>query len=228
MPLLKIHHKAVLGATPPATLTAIGIPGPIPGSRITEPYARMVAREAYFRAWPMVNIYNRRLAFQKAPQIGLLNGVLPFAPTNMLAMLHDYIEPSQRWVACPNQDVIYGSAIAALDESPVVVQVPDFGSRFWFYQIVDLRTDSFADLGVMYGTRPGFYMLVGPRWTGEIPKGITQVFRSDTDTVFIAPRVFQDDTPADKQAVQSVIAGIDVYRIVMFDVIIKHHLVTRI
>jgi len=29
----------------------------------------------------------------------------------------------------------------------VVVQVPEFGARFWVYQIVDLRTDSFAELG---------------------------------------------------------------------------------
>ena len=33
----------------------------IPGTRITEAYARMVARNAYFWAWPMVNIYNKRL-----------------------------------------------------------------------------------------------------------------------------------------------------------------------
>ena len=131
-------------------------PGPDASVKITESYARMVARDAYFWAWPMVNIYNRRLAFKQAPEAGLMNGVLPFAPLNTLSMLHDYIEPEQRWVACPNQDVVYGAAIAALDETPVVVQVPDFGKRFWVYQIVDLRTDSFAQMGAMYGTQPGF------------------------------------------------------------------------
>ena len=110
---------------------ATKVPGPIPGTRITEAYARMVARDAYFWAWPMVNVYNRRLAFKGSPEVGLMNGVLPFAPLNQLAMLHDYIEPSQRWVACPNQDVLYGAGVAALDETPVVVQVPAFGSRFW-------------------------------------------------------------------------------------------------
>src|SRR5215471_10495374 len=128
------------------------VPGPIAGTRITEAYARMVARNAYFWAWPMVNIYNRRLAFAQAPEPGLMDGVLPFAPLNMLSMLHDYIAADQRWVACPNQDVVYGAAIAALDKDPVVVQVPDFGDRFWVYQIVDLRTDGFAQVGKMYGT----------------------------------------------------------------------------
>ena len=65
-------------------------------------------------------------------------------------MLRDYIDPAERAVACPNEDVAYGGGPLALDVSPVVMQVPDFGDRFWVYQIVDLRTDSFASLGKMY------------------------------------------------------------------------------
>ena len=191
--------------------------------KITEPYARMVARDAYFWAWPMVNIYNRRLAFRQAPEAGLMNGVLPFAPLNTMSMLHDYIQPEQRWVACPNQDVVYGAAIFALDETPVVVQVPDFGSRFWVYQVVDIRTDSFAEIGAMYGTRPGFYLLAGPDWKGEVPQGITQVFRAKTGTGFVAPRLFMDDTAEDRQAIQATIAGIDVYPLAQFDGKMKTH-----
>ena len=88
-------------------------------------------------------------------------------------MLTDYIAPDERIVACPNQDVVYGGGCSALDRSPVVMQVPDFGDRFWVYQVVDPRTDSFAELGKMYGTTPGFYLLVGPDWQGEVPEGIT-------------------------------------------------------
>src|SRR5215471_18674481 len=156
----------------PSPTWATGMPsGPDPRIKITEAYARLVARDAFFWAWPMVNIYNRRLACKQAPQPGLMNGVIPFAPLNFLAMLHDYVEPNQRWVACPNQDVVYGAGVVALDKSPVVVQVPDFGKRFWVYQAVDLRTDSFVQLGAMYGTKPGFYLLVGPTWKGDVLKG---------------------------------------------------------
>jgi hypothetical protein len=197
--------------------------GPDTNVKITEAYARMVARDAYFWAWPMINIYNRRLAFKASPGVGLMNGVLPFAPLNMMSMLHDYIQPEQRWVACPNQDVAYGAAVAALDETPVVVQVPDFGSRFWVYQVVDIRTDSFAEIGAMYGTRPGFYLLAGPNWAGEVPKGITRVFRAKTGTAFVVPRVFMDDTAEDRQAIQAVIAGVDVYPLAQFDGKMKMH-----
>jgi hypothetical protein len=142
---------------------------------------------------------------------------LPFAPLNRLAMLSDYVEPAERWVACPNQDVVYGASIVALDQSPAVIQVPDFGSRFWVYQIVDLRTDSFADIGAMYGTKPGFYLLVGPDWKGDVPSGIAHVFRARTNTGMVVPRVFQDASPEDNQAVQSVINGINVYPLSEFD-----------
>jgi hypothetical protein len=189
--------------------------------KITEAYARLVAREAYFWGWPMVNIYNRRLAYAKAPEPGLMGGILPVAPPNHLAMLHDYIEPEQRFVACPNQDVVYGACSLALDLSPVVFQVPDFGKRFWVYQIVDIRTDSFASLGAMYGTAPGFYMLVGPDWKGDVPKGIAKAFRAKSQTGFVAPRVFQDDTPEDREAIQAVIAQIDFYPLAEFDGTVK-------
>jgi hypothetical protein len=121
-----------------------------------------------------VNMFNKRVAFSHAPEPGLVGGVLPFAPLNRLSMLSDYVEPTERNVACPNQDVVYGAGLLALDLSPVVVQVPDFANRFWVYQAVDLRTDSFADLGAMYGAEPGFYLLVGPQWTGPVPAGITK------------------------------------------------------
>ncbi len=98
-----------------------------------------------------------------------------------------------------------------------MIQVPDFGDRFWLYQAVDLRTDSFADLGKMYGTMPGFYLFVGPNWKGEIPKGITKVFRASTNTGCVIPQVFQDDSPEDNKAVQSVTQQIMMYPLTDYD-----------
>ena len=201
----------------------IKISGPDINVKITPGYAAMVAQEAYFKFWPMVNIYNKRLGAKATKEVGLTNGILPTAPLNHLSMLHDYVAPEERWVACPNQDVVYGACIAALDESPIIIQVPDFGDRFWVFQAVDLRTDSFVQFGSMYHTKPGFYMLVGPDWTGEAPKEIINVFRSKSATAFIAPRVFQSDSPQDKQIVQSVIAKIDMYPLDEFDGTMRTH-----
>lgn len=203
-----------LAAQGPTTHT---VAGPVSGTKVTEAYVRLMAREAYFWGWPMANIFNRRQAFKDLPEPGLMGGIVPVAPINRLSMLSDYIDPAERLVACPNQDVVYGAGSIALDLEPVVLQVPDFGERFWVYQVVDLRSDSFAELGKMYGTKPGFYLLVGPDWKGEVPAGITQVFRAQTNTGFVIPRVFQDDTDDDRKAVQPVIAGVDMYPLSMFD-----------
>jgi hypothetical protein len=165
-------------------------------------------------------MYNRRLAFQQVKDF-IFAGPVPSAPLNKLAMLTDYIAPEQRHVACPNQDVVYGAGFVGLDISPVVIQVPDFGGRFWVYQIVDTRTDSFATLGKMYGTTPGFYMLVGPNWQGQMPKGITQTFRASTNSGFVGPRLFMDDTADDRRAIQSALRPVMMYPLSEYDGTVK-------
>jgi hypothetical protein len=174
-------------------------------------YARTIAQMAYVWGWPIVNMINRRSAITQAPQPGHLNGVLPAAPRGQIAMLADYIEPSETFVTCPNQDVVYGLGFFELDEEPVVIQVPDFGDRFWIYALYDARTDQFGQLGKPYNSRPGFYLLAGPRWRGLKPFGITDVIRCPTSLANAIPRVFQDDTPEDKKAIQSVINQIVAY-----------------
>ena len=55
----------------------------------------------------MANIYNRRRAFKDVKDF-VMAGPVPTAPLNRVAMLTDYVNPDQRIVACPNQDVVYG------------------------------------------------------------------------------------------------------------------------
>src|SRR5271170_1028215 len=193
------------------------VPGPVPGSRMTSEYVQSIGRLAYLWAWPMMNLHNRVTILRSIPEPGLMGGIVPMAPPNQLAMLTDYIEPEERLVACPNQDVVYGFSILTLNEEPVVVQVPDFGDRFWVYQVVDQRTDSFASLGKMYGTKPGLYMLVGPDWKGHAPAGIQGVLRSPSNIGVVIPRVFLNDTAEDRTAVQQIVNGISLYPLSRFD-----------
>ncbi|MFQ8433886.1 DUF1254 domain-containing protein [Amaricoccus sp. W119] len=176
-----------------------------------EAYVRSVARQAYVWGWPMVNMLNRRARITQAPHPGLLGGVLPAAPRGQIGMLHDYIEPSERFIACPNQDVVYGLGFFDLDTEPVVIQVPDFGDRFWVYALYDQRTDQYGQLGKPYGSKPGFYLLVGPNWNGEVPEGITGVMRSPTSLANAIPRIFQNDTDEDRAAIQPLINQVVAY-----------------
>lgn len=193
------------------------VPGPVPGTRLDAGYVSQVGRSIYFWAWPMMNIHNRKVTFEKLPSQGYISGIVPAAPPNQLTMLRDYIDPAERIVACPNQDVVYGFGVLDFSKEPVVVQVPDFGDRFWVYQIVDERTDSFAKIGKMYGTKPGFYLLTGPGWKGSVPNGIAGVFQATTQLGVVIPRVFKQSTPEDTQAVQPIVSQITMYPLSKFN-----------
>jgi hypothetical protein len=113
----------------PIPTTAAEVPGPASGTAMTKEYVQMVGRAAYLWGWALVNSHNRRVAFGKAPELGLMGGTVPAAPIGQVAMLTNYISAEETFVTCPNQDVVYGAGYFALNKEPVVFQVPDFGDR---------------------------------------------------------------------------------------------------
>lgn len=208
--------KAHTNAPAPAAASKLP-PGPVAGANMPKSYVKNMAKMAYVWGWPMVNIHNRHLVFSKLTENGLGDGVLPVAPLNRLTMLTDYIKPEERAVATPNQDVAYGFGILSLEKEPAVFQVPDFGKRFWVYQLGNQRTDTLGGVGQMYGTKPGFYMVVGPNWKGKTPKGIQGVYRSPTNIAYIIPRAFLDDTAQDRAAIKPVVSQIAAYPLSEYD-----------
>jgi hypothetical protein len=201
----------------PLPKTATDVPGPAYGTALTKQYVQMVGRMAYVWGYAMVSAHNRRAAFASVPSPGLDGGVFPIAPVGRNAMLADTIKSQQAFIACPDPDAVYGAGFFALEKEPVVFQVPDFGDRFWVYGLYDARTDAFAEIGRLYGTEPGFYLMVGPNWKGEPPQGINAVVRSSTELVFAVPRVFKNDTPEDTRAVQPLIDQVMFYPLSRFD-----------
>ena len=170
--------------------------------KITEAYAAHVARDAFFWAWPLVNMYNRRLAFAPMKEQQIRRPVARRRRSTGSRCSRTTSTRKSATSPAPTRTWSTASALLALDVSPVVIQVPDFGDRFWVYQIVDLRTDSFVQLGKMYGTTPGFYLLVGPDWQGEVPKGITRVFRC-TDAIPASSRRASSRTTRRKTSARS-------------------------
>jgi hypothetical protein len=193
------------------------IAGTPAGTVMTPEYVATVARFAYLWGWPLVSNLNRALGVKDLPGPGRVGGVIPASPPGHVSMLTDYISADEHYVTCPNQDTVYGASYQHTDIIPVVIQVPDFGNRFYTYQIADARTNSFGKIGKQYATKPGFYALVGPNWKGTIPAGITGVLHSPTDLVATFPRVFQDDTPEDKAAIQPLLNQIMIYPLSQFN-----------
>jgi hypothetical protein len=55
-------------------------------------------------------------------------------------------------------------------------------------------------IGRQGGTKPGFYLMVGPNWKGDTLTGIIAVMRYSTRFAFAVPRIFMDDTPEDHRS----------------------------
>jgi len=222
----KIWLASIVGATMlagsaeaqqvPIPKTAAEVPGPVVGP-MTKEYVQMMGRMAYVWGWPLVYVYNQRTELTKVPEPILLNGAICIAPMNQVSMLTGYVNPAETYIADPNQDVVYGLGFLSFEKEPVVIQVPDFGDRFWTLPVYDARTDQISELGLQYGTTPGFYMIVGPDWKGDTPAGITGVVRSTTNFAATMPRIFLNDTPEDQAAIQPLLNQILVYPLSQFD-----------
>jgi len=200
----------------PTPQTAAQVPRPALGP-MTPAYVQTVGRMAYLWGWPLVYVVNQRTQLTKVPESGLLAGVMPISPMNQVGMLTGYVDPGERFIADPNQDVVYGLGYLSLEKEPVVVQVPDFGDRFWTFPVYDARTDQMSELGRQYDTRPGFYMVVGPNWNGKTPSGIAGVVRSSTNFAVTMPRIFMKDTPEDRAALQPALRQIQFYPLSQFN-----------
>ena len=85
------------------------------------------------------------------------------------------------------------------------------------YQLCDQRTDGFADLGAMYDTAPGNYLVVAEGWDDDVPPGIAGVLTCPTAVGICIPRVFLNDTADDRAAIQPLINQIAVYPLSEFD-----------
>ena len=84
----------------PIPQTAAEVPGPAPGP-MTKASLQMVGRMAYVWGWPLVYVYNQRTELTKAPEIGLLDGIMVIGPMNQVVMLTTYIDPRETFIAHP-------------------------------------------------------------------------------------------------------------------------------
>ena len=212
LPLILGGPRA-FSATPIPRATIADGPG---ADRVGLDEIRRTAQEAYVWGWALVYLHQCRSALERVPAPGRCGGI-PVAPVNRLAMLTDIIRPRTTVVPCANQDVIYGFGMFDLAEDAVVIQIPDFGDRFWLYQLGDHRTDAFARVGRMHGTQPGCYLVVGPDWNGTLPAGIAGVFRCPTRYGYCLPRVHVNGTEEDRLAALPAVNQIVAYPLAEFD-----------
>ncbi len=79
-------------------------------------------------------------------------------------------------VADPNDDTLYSTAFLDLRAGPQLLRVPAVSRRYVNFQLLDMYTNTIADVGVLTGGgNGGTYAFIGPGWHGTLPKGVVGI-----------------------------------------------------
>lgn len=98
----------------------------------------------------------------------------------------------------PNVDTLYSNAWLDLSDGPIVVVLPDFGSRYYTLNFLDAYSNASNVSRRTHPEQPRALFLACSDWTGSIPEGI-EVFRVATPIMWLLMRIqaFGDsDLPA--------------------------------
>ena len=161
--------------------------------------ARAIAKEAWLYAYaPLQGYQTLWNQTQNKAFPGYVGGFNQFRHYTRLAT------PADTDIVTPNNDTPYSWAWLDLRAEPIVLSLPAVAApRYYVNQWFDLYTHNFAYTGVRAtGREAGTYLFAGPRWNGTVPKGITKVFRAETDFVGTLTRT-QLNGPADLPALQA-------------------------
>ena len=165
--------------------------------------ARAIAKEAYIYGFPMVDSYRIQYAYfvdTKNPEYK--------APWNQIANIPRVYTPADTAIQTPNSDTPYSMLGMDLRAEPIVLTVPPIEKdRYFSVQLIDAYTFNFAYIGSRAtGNGGGSFVIAGPGWKGETPKGVNEVIRSETELALAAYRT-QLFNPADLDNVKKIQAG---------------------
>ncbi len=165
--------------------------------------ATEIARDAYVYGVPMVSDYATIYTFSIDPKSPEYKG-----PFNSVLNVARVFTPEDKGFVTPNSDTPYTFMGLDLRAEPMVITVPKMEkNRYFVFQLMDLYTFNFDYIGTRTtGNDGGTYMIAGPDWKGEDPKGVTKVIRSETQFVNVIGRT-QLFNPGDLDNVKKIQAG---------------------
>jgi hypothetical protein len=164
---------------------------------------RALAAEAFTYLYPIVIMDVTRMQFTDGT--AAMGHSLP----NTFAHVPAFPSAEFRGVVRPNFDTLYSVAWLDLSDGPLLVHVPDTDGRYYLLPMLDMWTDVFAVPGKRTtGTEARDFVIVPPKWRGELPDTATQI-DSPTPFVWVIGRT-QTNGPADYEAVHAVQAGFSI------------------
>ncbi|MFN5476270.1 MAG: DUF1254 domain-containing protein [Sphingobacteriales bacterium] len=152
---------------------------------LTAAEARAIAKEAYIYGYPVVDDYRIQHAYFVQKDNTEYKGAY-----NVLHSAARVYTPADKAVQTPNSDTPYGMLGLDLRTEPFVLTIPKIEKgRYFSVQLVDAYTHNFNYLGSRTtGNDGGNYLVTGPNWKGEKPKGITEIIPCETELALVIYR----------------------------------------
>src|SRR5438094_4882615 len=164
--------------------------------------ALAIAKEAYIYGFPMVDSYRIQHSYfvdKQNPEFK--------APWNQIVNIPRVYTPADTAIQTPNSDTSYSWLGMDLRAEPLVLTVPPIEKeRYFSVQLIDAYTFNFDYIGSRTtGNEGGSYLVAGPNWKGETPKGVKKVFRAETEFAFAVYRtqLFKPDDIDNVKKVQA-------------------------
>ena len=160
-------------------------------------------KQAYIYGFPMIAAYKAMHEFNIDKSNSQYKG-----PFNTVLSDARVFTPKDTAIVTPNSDTPYSMLQADLRAEPIVFCVPKIEKkRYYSVQLTDLYTFNYGYVGSRAtGNDAGCYMVAGPNWKGETPKGIKKIFPSETQFSLLIYRT-QLFNPADMPNVKKIQAG---------------------
>jgi hypothetical protein len=195
--LLRSAALGAVTATAAKSIPALGQTG------VTPAEARAIAKEAYIYGFPLVDSYRVQYGYfvdRQNPEFK--------APWNQIHNSPRAYTPADTALQTPNSDTPYSWVGLDLRAEPVVLTVPVIEKgRYFCVQLIDAYTFNFAYLGSRTtGNDGGSFLVAGPGWKGQMPKGVKKVVRCETEFGLAVFRT-QLFNPGDIDNVKKVQAG---------------------
>jgi hypothetical protein len=134
-------------------------------------------QEAYVYAFPMIAAYKAMYQFNVDKTNSQYKG-----PFNQVVNEARVFTPKDTSIVTPNSDTPYSMLQVDLRAEPIVLCVPKVEkNRYYSVMLTDMYSFNYGYVGSRAtGNDAGCYMIAGPDWKGETPKGIKQAFHSET------------------------------------------------
>lgn len=163
-----------------------------------EQYAYTLGMQAYVFGFPYVYLPSLRWNWVTQPKPA--NSITPYAPLNHFYNVRNLATAAYRDGGAPNNDTLYSIAWVDVTKEPIILSHPEMADRYFTFEMADIDSDNFAYVGTRTtGSKAGHFAIVGPYWKGKLPKGVTALQRSRTNSILILGRTLVDgetDLPA--------------------------------